>query len=105
MKAATTTGVTAGTGGTTLDHTVTLFSVKEEPIDFDLMVKVPDEMPHDLLEPSESEEQDIKVFPSMNAPAVSTTTVTVPSTTATSTITAVPQIGSSNSAFQPYKVC
>ncbi|ODN00814.1 Ankyrin repeat family A protein 2 [Orchesella cincta] len=49
-----------------------LFAVKEEPLDFDMMVKVEDDLELDL--------PDRKT-----------------------TSTAVPQIGSSNSAFQPYK--
>ncbi len=64
-----------------------LFSVKEEPLDFDLMVKVDeDDIEHEL-------EVEKKVLIGATA-----------STSANTTTAAVPQIGSSNSAFQPYKV-
>lgn len=64
------------------DATAVLFSVKEEPLDFDLMVKVEGDLELDLGAPEKPP----------------------PTTVASSASSAVPQIGSSNSAFQPYKV-
>lgn len=66
-----------------------LFSVKEEPLDFDLMVKVDE----DDIEPDLDVEKKVSIA----------TTATGANTTTAATA-AVPQIGSSNSAFQPYKV-
>lgn len=83
------------------DLSSSLFTVKDEPLDFDLIGKVDgNDLELDLLMNGDNGTGK----PSVEKKVTPVTTKKTANSSVTTGVGSVPQIGSSNSAFQPYKV-